>query len=126
MNNLDSIQVPVTFKGVKLKLPFILFVGWTPENRREFVAELRAMLALTEKLPELGKANLPDIALEAKNAKVITDGHFDRVNKFCDNVPANSWEETKVQHALMEEGLATFWIQTQINMMDVKAESWHV
>lgn len=48
MTTVNVVHVPVKYEGKELKAPFLLFTGWTVEERRAYARDLRTIRAAWE------------------------------------------------------------------------------
>ncbi len=118
----ECIKVPLQFMGKTIKLPFLLFVGWTVEERREYAAALRKIL---EARPYCDESAICFISQELRDVGTLTDREYGMVRGFFDThmdggtLPMQVLGVNGLEHAY---DLRTLWLETQIGMVDVCLE----
>lgn len=113
------VQVPVKYKGKEFKAPFLLFTGWTIEERRAYAADLRKLRIRWEQwgtpLCELAE----DLVLRGE----ITGCSKSVLRKTMEHItgtylPGHVSRQTELEYSTCK-AFRGQWLDMQIGMVDV-------
>lgn len=124
---MQKILVPFKYMGGTVKLPFVLFVGWTSDERIEFANDLRKIKVRVDSELELG--NKGYICFEASEALHAAEISKRTVEIIGGTLPKYSSMSVEVFRQLKAQGLEydqrqlygvrSKWLEMQIGMVDV-------
>lgn len=124
MNVEKAVWVPIFIQNVRNKLPFILFIGWTAAERRTFAEELRKLKAYYE-AKKTSFNTLCGVSLRAAAAGAMSEEAAEMLQMFFANSIQSARLSDFAHDGCDKREVRIRWLETQINMIDVKDEVWH-
>lgn len=124
---MQTINIPVKIEGGIVTLPFILFTGWTLDERRQYAKDLRYIKHKVDQ--ELAKGNSAFICLELMEALIKCNVSHRTADVLSATLPKGRSLSINVWRQLKEQGIdvkpaslyavRSKWLQMQIGMVDV-------
>ena len=124
---MQTINIPVKIEGGIVTLPFILFTGWTLDERRQYAKDLRYIKTHVDQ--ELAKGGRGFICFEAMEALAKCNIAERSASVLSATLPkgrslsANVWRQLRTQGIHLDlaklHNIRSKWLQMQIGMVDV-------